>query len=246
MTILANAQTVGTFLTVAWALKSLVAYHTWTLDEVMDDVASSPLPLNEHGLEYWRNLVTPYYNIGPVKKQFKIRTHTMITSFIAIGLCVQFIKSIREKRLDIHRIVGRLTLGVTLLAYPHFTMLMAGFFHQTAKYIEAPVLFMIPYYAIRGWIQIRNKDIMGHRSSMIMFASCFYYFGLSRLVMMAMNAIHSGPWAKYTGLGDWRNWSPEDVHDFFGISVAIGFPLNFGFALTLSSDGISQSGTCRQ
>jgi hypothetical protein len=44
---LSYAQTAGTVLTVAWALKSLIAYHTWSLEEVMDDVASSPLPLNE-------------------------------------------------------------------------------------------------------------------------------------------------------------------------------------------------------
>jgi hypothetical protein len=230
MSIGAKFQTVGTILTVAWALKSLIAYHTWTLDEVMDDVASSPLPLNENGLEYWRNIVAPYYDLGPVKKRSKMRAHTVITSFIAMGLCLQFIKRIRQTNLDFHRYVGRFTLALTLIAYPHFVKLLEGFSHQTAKYMEAPVLFMIPYYAIRGWQQIRNKQVMEHRASMIMFASCFYYFGVSRLVMMAMNVIHSGPWAKYTGLGDWKDWSTENVDDFFGISIAIGFPLTFGVA----------------
>lgn len=89
---------------------------------------------------------------------------------------------------------------------------------------------MIPFYGIRGYLQIRNKQVMEHRASMIMFASCFYYFGVGRLVMVAMNIIHSGPWAKYTGLGDWREWSKEDVHDFFGISIAIAFPITFGIA----------------
>lgn len=71
---------------------------------------------------------------------------------------------------------------------------------------------------------------MEHRASMIMFASCFYYFGVSRLVMMMMNIIHSGPWAQYTGLGDWRNWSSQDIHDGFGISIAVAFPLTFSVA----------------
>lgn len=109
-------------------------------------------------------------------------------------------------------------------------MLFSGFSHQTAKYVESPVLFMIPYYGIRGYLQIQNKQVVEHRASMIMFASCFYYFGTTRLVLMAMNAVHSGPWAKYTGLGDWREWSTEDVHDCFGIAIAIAFPITFGIA----------------
>jgi hypothetical protein len=157
-------QTVGTVLTVAWALKSLIAYHTWTLDEVMEDVASSPLPLNENGLAYWRKLVAPYY----AEKQSKMRCHTVITTLIALGLCIQFIKRIRQDNLDVHRIVGRLTLGGTLFAYPHFVKLLAGFFHQTGKYMESLVLFMIPYYAIRGWIQIRNKHVMEHRARWVL------------------------------------------------------------------------------
>jgi hypothetical protein len=160
MGIAGNLQTVGTGLTVAWALKSLVAYHTWTLDEVMEDVASSPLPLNENGLAYWRKFLASYY----AEKQSQMRSHTMITTLIALGLCIQFIKRIRRDNLNVHRIVGRLTLGATLIAYPHFVKLMAGFSQQTAKYVQSPVLFMIPYYAIRGWVQIRNKQVMEHRA----------------------------------------------------------------------------------
>ena len=117
MTVCSKLQTLGTILTVGWALKSLVAYHTWTIDEVMEDVASSPLPLNENGLDYWRNTVAvaAYYDIGPVKKQAKMRMHTVVTTCIAIGLCIQFMQIVRTKYIDLHRYVGRLTLALTLI-----------------------------------------------------------------------------------------------------------------------------------
>ena len=45
------AASAGTFLTVLWAAKSAVAYYTWTLDDMVEDVASSPLPLNQNGIQ---------------------------------------------------------------------------------------------------------------------------------------------------------------------------------------------------
>jgi hypothetical protein len=116
--------------------------------------------MNKKGLEFWRsNIVLPYYNVGPIHKQSRIRTHTVITTLIAVGLCLQFVKKIRDKRLDIHRNIGKATLVLTLMCFPHFVMLIGGFFHQTAKYAEAPILFMIPYFAIRGWIQVSSADM---------------------------------------------------------------------------------------
>ena len=198
----------------------------------MKDLASAPLPLNENGIEYWKNnFVDPYFDLGSVKKRSKMLAHTSITTIIAIGLCIQFIKRIRQKNMDIHRIVGRITLVIILITYPHFAYLLSGFSHQPSKYIESPILIMIPFFAIRGWLQIRNKQVMEHRASMIMLASCFYFFGVARLVLMLMKVVHSGPWAKYTGLGDWKLWSYADVHDAFGIGMAFTFLITFGIGV---------------
>eukprot|EP00956_Cyclotella_meneghiniana_P032667 scaffold90658_cov116-Cyclotella_meneghiniana.AAC.4 len=97
ITVCSKLQTLGTILNVGWALKNLI-------DEVMEDVASSPLPLNENGLDYWRNkvAVAAYYDIGPLKKQAKIRMHTVVSTCIAIGLCIQFMQIIRMKYIDLH------------------------------------------------------------------------------------------------------------------------------------------------
>ena len=46
---LSSIQSIGTGLTVLWALKSVSMYHSWTLDELVQDVASSPMLLNENG-----------------------------------------------------------------------------------------------------------------------------------------------------------------------------------------------------
>ena len=224
------AASAGTFLTVLWAAKSAVAYYTWTLDDMMEDVASSPLPLNQNGIQYWKDILAPYTDLGPVKKRGAIQMHMAATLAIAAGLCVQFMKTIRRKNMDVHRWVGRATLLASLLCYPHFVSLLDGFGHLTAKYVEAPILLGIPYFGVQGYRAVRAKNIAEHRSNMIMFGACFYFFGVARLVMMAMNVVHSGPWAKYTGLGDWRDWSGGDVDQFFGISIALSFPITFGVA----------------
>jgi hypothetical protein len=224
------AASAGTGLTVLWALKSAVAYYTWTLEEMVEDVAASPLPLNDNGVQYWKEILSPYTDLGPVKKRSAIQMHVSITLVMAIGLCLQFMKTIRKKNMSVHRWVGRATLITACLSYPHFVQLLNGFEQQTAKYMEAPILLGIPYFGIKGWLAIRNKQIAEHRANMIMFGACFYFFGVARLVMMAMNLIHSGPWAKYTGLGDWREWTGEDVDDFFGISIALSFQITFGIA----------------
>jgi|EP00970_Alexandrium_tamarense_P002731 hypothetical protein len=222
----------GCVLTILWSIKSLIAYRFWSLDQVMDDVASSPLPLNKNGLDFWQNdlSVNAYYDIGSVKKQARIRFHTFITAVIAVGLCIQFIKRIRQNNISIHRWVGRATIASSLLAYPHFAKLLGGFDQQVARYTEYPVLALIPYFGIKGWRQIRNKKVAEHRSSMIMFSACFYYFGVSRLVLMVMNPLHSGVLAKYTGLGDWREWEREDAKDALTIAIVLAFPLTFGVA----------------
>lgn len=102
-----------------------------------------------------------------------------------------------------------------------------------SRYAEYPIVFMIPYFGIKGWREVRNKQIMDHRASMIMFSACFYYFFVQRLIMMLFNAIHhqSTPWARYTGLGPWQQWTEAEYNAWFGISISCAFSITFGFAV---------------
>ena len=99
-----------------------------------------------------------------------------------------------------------------------------------AQYAEYPVIIGIPYYGIKGVLQARNKQIQDHKASMIMFASCFFFFGVQRLVLMAMGPLHAGPWAKYTPLGPWKEWGAKEYDTFFNVGIAIAFPITFGCA----------------
>lgn len=216
---------------VLWAAKAAYGYWTWSLPQMMEDLKTGPLPLNAVGLSFWQRLMEAYNDIGEVKKSTRIKLHTAITLFLAIGLFLQFIKIIRQKQINMHRWVGRAVIVVALLATPSFGILIAGLPFPIAQYFEYPVLFAIPYFGIKGWLQIRNKQVMDHKASMIMFSSCFFYFGVQRLVMIAFGRLHSGPWAKFTPLGPWSEWTEKEYELFFGLSIALAFPITFGVAI---------------
>ena len=224
------AQFVGTVLTVVWAAKSFVGYHYWTWDQLIEDVKGAPLPLNDAGLAYWIGMLKPYVDDGPVKKRAIMQMHTKITLFLAVALMIQFLKIVRQKAMPVHRWLGRVTLLVALLATPGFAMLIYGLPHPVAQYAEYPIVLAIPYFGIKGWVQIRAKQIADHKASMIMFSACFFYFGVQRLMLMAMGLLHSGPWAKYTPLGPWKDWTSEQYHHFFGISIVLAGFLTLGGA----------------
>ena len=226
-----SIQSVGTGLTVLWALKSVSMYHSWTLDELVQDVASSPMLLNENGIKYWKEVIlSPYTDLGPIKKRAAIRLHVVTTCLIATGLGLQFIKTIRRNNTNVHRWVGRATILLSFLSYPSFVKLLGDFPNQTGRYSMYPLLIGIPTFGVKGWLAIRNGNISEHRANMIMFAACFYFVGVSRLIMMFMTFIHSGPWAKHMGLGHASEWSEEDVADCFGLSIAFSLHVTFGVA----------------
>jgi len=221
---------------VVWAVKSLVAYHGWTLEDIMADFEGSPMPMNEAGLLYWKNnIFVPYMG----EKRGRIQFHTIFTTLMAIGLSVQFTKAIRRNAMVVHVWGGRATVAFALLGLPALFKLLHGFGMPTAQYVEMPVLYMIPYYGIQGWRQARAKQIQAHRSSMIMFSACFYYFGVQRLVMMALGPLHSGPWAKYMPLGPYVDWDDDDHSHAFSSAIALAFPLTFGLAASQAYGGVT-------
>ena len=167
--------------------------------------------LNEAGVEYWLGMLKPYVNDGPVQKRSIIQMHTKITTFIAVALFIQFLKIVRQKAMPIHRWLGRSTITVALLATPGFASLIYGLPHPVAQYAEYPIIVGIPYFGLKGWKEIREKKIQDHKASMIMFSACFFYFGVQRLMLMAMGVLHSGPWAEYMPLGPWKDWTAEST-----------------------------------
>ena len=221
----------GTVLTVVWSVLSYVKYHNWTFGQLVEDLKGAPLPLNDAGLEYWLEMIQPYVDVGPVKKRAAIQLHMKVTLFLSVALFIQFLKIVRQKAMPIHRWLGRTAICVALLATPTFVVLIYNFKHPVGQYVEYPFALGIPYFGIRGWMQVREKKIMDHKASMIMFSSCFFYFGVQRLMMVALGAVHSGPWAQYTPLGPWKEWTAEQYNTYFGVSIALAALITLGGAM---------------
>ena len=80
----------------------------------------------------------------------------------------------------------------------------------------------IPYFGIKGWLEIRQKDITSH-----MFASCFFFFGIERLVMTLSGLVHQGVIGEYMPLGPYKDWTVEDYENNFNIIAMITVPITF-------------------
>ena len=217
---------------IGFAVKSLVSYHKFSLEEQLEDVKGSPLPVNEAGLKWFKDMLfARAYGEG----QQRTRTHTIITSFLAVALFLQLWKKSRSfggKGKPLHVWLGRATILCALLGIPHFWELVSNFPHRPTMYAEYLILLMIPFYGLKGWWEIRVKDWQSHRASMIMFSACFYYFGVQRLCMLILGVLHheKSPLASHLGLGKWQNWNTEDYNAMFGIAVWSAFVLTFGVA----------------
>lgn len=192
----------------------------------MEDFGNAPLPLNAAGKEYFSDMIKTYADIGNIKKKAIIQFHTGATTLIALGLFVQFLKVVRMKAMNVHRWTGRATILGALLATPSFFKLVANQIDKAgAMYAEYPIAVAIPYFGVKGWVEIRNKDIASHRASMIMFAASFFFFGLERMVMALWGPTHSGVLAQYMPLGDWHDWTKKDYNEWFNIVALFSVPV---------------------
>ena len=222
----------GSVLFIGWTAKSFVGYHTFSLEEAMEDIKQAPLPLNDVGLNWFKNtLLVRSYGEGKDNTQM----HMKITLFLAIALFLQLWKRTRGlggKGKPFHTWLGRISILVALGSIPHFTRLVFNFPHRTTAYAELPVIFMIPFFGIKGWSEIRNGDWRSHRASMIMFSACFYYFGVQRLMISLIGVIHheKSPFAKHLPLGPWSQWNEDDYNEMFGIGICAAFVVTFSVA----------------
>lgn len=81
--------------------------------------------------------------------------------------------------MSVHRWTGRALILVAVGASPGFFSLILNFrASKIVQYAEFPIPFMIVYFGLNGWRQVRNKEIQAHRASMIMFSGCFFYFAV--------------------------------------------------------------------
>jgi len=116
---------------VLWTIKSIVVYHTWTPEDVLED-ASVPLPLNEAGFEWFGNMVGAYFGA----KQSAIRVHTIVTAFIGVSLFFQMWKRSRGwggAGKPFHVWLGRIVIVAAVAALPHFASLIAGMDNVVAQ-----------------------------------------------------------------------------------------------------------------
>ena len=220
-------QSLGTLLFVLWIAKQANMYHNMTYPEWVEDLKMAPLPLNDKGFDFWLGFLKPYSPQTGAKRE-TILLHMKVSLALALALCFQFLKTVRQKAMPLHRIVGRVTLVGAFAALPGFAKLVSNFDMPLVQYMEYPVLVMIPYYGIKGWLQAYNKQIADHKASMIMFASCFFYFGVQRVVMILFGLLHSDPLGKLFPLGPWKQWDENSYEHFFNISVAWAAIVTFG------------------
>ena len=148
------ASTAGKVLFIVWTLKSFIAYHTWSLDQMVADIRTAPLPLNEAGVALFTKLFKAY--VDPLQKKDAIQTHMKVSLFLSIALVLQLLQRMRKKAMWIHRNLGRITIAVALLATPGFANLIYNWKTGTAQYVDYLIIFLVPYYGIRGWYQVES------------------------------------------------------------------------------------------
>ena len=220
--------------TIIWAMKSFILYSSiYGPDEIYADFEhNSMLPIkgNFAGVKWYQQLVD---ELTSGDKKMRIQMHTMFMIYMTLGLAFQLTKKVRTNVIDLHRWVGRLTVTMALCFMPSLTRLVFGVSNPAAQYVELPVLAMIPFFGVRGWMQIRRKQVREHRASMIMFSACFF-FPVQRLAMYAMKALHEGWWAKYTPLGPWKNWYVSKYDVAFPTALWYAFIVTFGVATYLA------------
>ena len=217
----------GKFLAMVWVTMSGVKYFLWDEEQALADLKGAPMPLNDAGFKYFEtNFLRPAYN----EKKVPIQVHTAVTAFIMAALIVQLVKKVRQKAMWVHRWLGRLLLIVILAALYSFAMLVHRQPNKIGRYAEYPLIFFIPYYAIKGWLEIRNKQTQAHRSSMIMLSSCFFFFAVQRLVMLPFGFLHSETLGPYLPLGPWKNWQEKEYETMFGHAIVLAGMITFSVA----------------
>ena len=144
----------------------------------------APMPLNA-GFKYFEtNFLRPAYN----EKKVPIQVHTAVTAFIMSAH-----RSAREEGAPEGDVGAPLARPAPSDRHPRCAVQLrhagAPPAENTRRYAEHPLIFFILYYAIKGWLEIRNKQTQAHRSSMIMLSSCFFFFAVQRLVMLPFGCI---------------------------------------------------------
>lgn len=148
------------------------------------------------------------------KHPFLILIH-ILPAFLFITLApLQFVKSIRNRHLRIHKIMGRivfvsgLIIGVSALVMS-FTMSIGGVSETAATTLFA-ILFL--FSLIKAFIHIRRQRIALHREWMIRAFAIGFAVATIRPIVGIFFVTSS-----LTGL---------TVHDFFGTAFWLGFTLH--------------------
>jgi len=228
------AAYVGMALFFIWNLKSAIVYYTWTRAAAEKDLLESPLiapwGLHPSVVKTWTDqIIASYYD--PKAKQAQIRTHMAASLLITVLLIFQLVPKLRRNFIWLHRWAGRFCIAFAVANLPIFWKLIMGFkLSRFTQYFEIPIWAAIPFFGIKGWLSARNKDIQSHRSSMIMFSSCFFFFGVQRLCILFVQAVHSLPATReHLPLGDISKVQGTDYWEVcFGSADVLAALLTFG------------------
>jgi len=205
---------IGRILFLVFAFTSLLEYFTSTKEAVRDEMEPMLAPFSDDLKEsIIHNLASVYFT----EKKLSTRLHMVVTCPIALGLLIQLTPAIRSKFPQVHRIVGRFTLLLSILMTPHWLLFIFNFkVSKGTQLLELPLALAIPYFSFNGYQQIKTGKVKQHRVSMIFLSACFFFFGVQRIIMVLWVLFHSSkavaafsPISKYTGDWDfdyWRNY----------------------------------------
>mmetsp|Transcript_16756 Transcript_16756/g.40580 ORF Transcript_16756/g.40580 Transcript_16756/m.40580 type:complete len:250 (+) Transcript_16756:37-786(+) len=227
------AAYVGLALFMVFNVKSTVVYWTWTRDAAIKDLMDSPLltPWGMHPavVKAWTELLSPYFD--PKGKQGAIRMHMAVSMIITLLVTFNLVPMFRKKFMFMHRWLGRICITFAIINAPGFYKLVMNFgASKITQYIELPIIAMIVFFGIQGWVSVRDKNIQAHRSSMIMFSCCFFFFGVQRICLLLAHALHSMPTtSQFLPLGPISKISGADYWEvMWGLADVSAFMLTFG------------------
>lgn len=140
---------------------------------------------------------------------FYIHVYTAIFALIA-GF-TQFNTAILKHKTKIHRFVGKVYVLVVLLfdaPSGFFIGLFAnGGFYSKISFVTLSILWF--YFTLKGFIHIKNKDILNHKKFMLRsFALAFSAITLRLWKVILVHLFHPSPMDVYQIIA-WLGWIPN-------------------------------------
>eukprot|EP01041_Mallomonas_annulata_P007733 gene7733-15814_t len=221
------------FLLLLWSVKSFFVYFTWTAESAYDDFFDAVMkPFGipaSTGQHFNKATIHEYFN----SKKALMRVHVTLAMIWAICMFINLMPIIRKKAMWLHRLSGKVFNITFILATPWLVWITWNVkLGPIVAWSEVPLAPITAYFCIKGYNEIQRKEVMKHRSSMIMAAAGPFFF----LNVRAMVVFYQFLSTSFSHLGgpliDPRTLSGQQYIDYaFGSGAVMSLFLCYGVAV---------------